>query len=279
MPAHIVPVLKLLSQSAELWYRIETPCCGRWDVYSTKYGTRPDTTEYTEWRIHIYSNKLADLQAVDSRISPEMFVHSRQPQCLISLHGRDSVPERFLKNYIPPPPCAHMIRQKLEKTRARIFKLSRSPVINTKESLPPSLKSFSYMYYLFSKKVSWKNDPIQDINAFMNWCWEASDIDKLSTIWPAAPLRRYEFPYQRNAELTQWALYNIYQSSLWGHSSIVLILALHNNTTNSYKHWVNTPVSLFQMTQNLRAYVMTSERGHDKTRHLHDVTEFPPYKG
>jgi hypothetical protein len=41
-----------------------------------------DTTEYTEWRTHIYSNRLADLPAVDSRISPEMLVHSRRPQYL-----------------------------------------------------------------------------------------------------------------------------------------------------------------------------------------------------
>ena len=42
-----------------------------------------DTTNYTEKRTHIYNNRLADLPAVDSRISPEMLVHSRPPQYLI----------------------------------------------------------------------------------------------------------------------------------------------------------------------------------------------------
>jgi hypothetical protein len=39
-----------------------------------------DTTAYTEYCTHIYSNRLADLPADDSRISPEMLVHSRPPQ-------------------------------------------------------------------------------------------------------------------------------------------------------------------------------------------------------
>ncbi len=43
-----------------------------------------DTTEYTEWRTHIYSNRLADLPAVDSRISPEMLVHSRCHNSVVS---------------------------------------------------------------------------------------------------------------------------------------------------------------------------------------------------
>ncbi len=41
------------------------------------YTKSKDTSEYTVWRTHIYRIRLADLPEDDSRISPEMLVHSR----------------------------------------------------------------------------------------------------------------------------------------------------------------------------------------------------------